>query len=215
MSNENDTINYKINEVLKDVHQDVADITEIDFKRHTKPEIALRKKTTIAPNGRPQKNSYYYNDELVATLTFEFTDENSLMKTRKEIINYIKNDGSNGPDIVIKDKVYDHTDPDEGAECIDERIKSRKKIVGAMKAFLSGVIMQALQAPLPQVISVITPFWDDCYKERELFIEFGTSDWSTYLMGIDVQNTTYTYLSIPINAQGVTVRDYMVSRLNY
>jgi len=215
MSNQNDTINYKINVALKDVYQDATDITEIDFKRHTRPEIALRKKTQIAPNGRPLKNDYYFNDELVATLTFEFTDQNSLMKTRKETINYIKNDGSSGPDILIKDKIYDHTDPDEGAECIDERIKSRKKIVGAMKAFLSGVIVQALQKPLPEVIGIITPFWDDCYKERDSFVEFGTSDWSQYLMGIDVANTAYTYLGIPINAEGVTVRDYMVSRLNY
>ena len=215
MPNDNDTINYKINSALREDFQDVSDITSIDFKRDTKPEIALAKTPIDLPNGRPSKNQYYHDGELVAELRFEFTDENSLMKTRKEVINYVKNDGTMGPDIVIKNRVYNHQNPSDGAECIAERTKSRTKIVGALKAFLSGVIMQATGQTVAQVIQTITPFWDDCQKERESFIEFGTGDWSTYLVGIDVANSAYTYLGIPINAQGVTVRDYMVSRLNY
>ena len=210
-----ETIDYKINPALKDQYQDVHDITDIDFKRHTRSDIALAKSESLLPNGRPEFNEYRYNDELVARLRFEFTDENSLMKTRKEIINYVKNDGTYGPDILIKDRVYDHTNPSDGAICIAERVRSRSNIVGAIKAFLSGVLMQATQSSLEEVIDLVTPFWDLTERERLAFLEFGKSDWSDVISTMTPETSPFNYLFFPINAQGVTVQQYMLSRINY
>lgn len=188
-------------------------IESIDFKRHLRRDLALQKKTSMSANGRPVKSSYYHNDVLFAEIRFEFTDYNSLMVRRKEDLYYVKTDGSYSDPILIKDKPYDLTDPVDGAVSIEERINSRKHIVSHIKAFLSGVIMQALGQSIAEVIVTIGPFWDECWPERSSFIEFGTNDWVDY-MNKPETSTEYSFLAIPV-APSVTVKDYIISKIDY
>ena len=67
-------------------------LENIDFKRHMLPNIALNKKVTMLPNGRPDKAEYYNGTDLVAEIRFEFIDSSGLMIDRKEYLYYVKQD---------------------------------------------------------------------------------------------------------------------------
>jgi hypothetical protein len=211
-------------------------IENIDFVRHVKSGISLEKKVKMLNNGRPEKALYYYESELIAEIQFVFTTtpENLMIKREEVLYYYRKNDTKSNP-ILIKSKTFDLTDPYEGAKVLKERIDARVIIVENLKAFLSGVIMQATGQSLVPVINMIKPFWDECKTIREDFIELGVHDWKSYLLNIDISTTPYTFLAIPISQPAapiydedgevinqadvdkplITVRDYLVNKINY
>ncbi len=190
-------------------------LENIDFARHLKSDVALNKKVTKLPNGRPEKAEYYNGTDLIAVIEFDFTaDTENLLQRRREWLKYYKTDGTTSAAILIKDKIFDSTDLVDGEAVIEERVKARTSIVSSMKAFLSGVLMQGLGQTLPQVIATIKPFWDEYKVERDDFIELGSPDWKDDLIAVDLGTTPHTWMAIDIGG-GVTIRDYMVSRLSY
>ena len=84
-----------------------------------------------------------------------------------------------------------------------------------MNSFLSGVLMQGLGMNMDQVIATINPFWDFYKNEREDFIDLGATTWLASMQAIDLQTTPYTWMAIPIDQNGTTVKDYIVARLSY
>lgn len=190
-------------------------LENIDFKHHAKRDIALNKHVVMLPNGRPDKSEYFYNGDLVAEIRFSFQDQNYLMTEKKLHLYYVREDGTYSEPILIKHKIYDHTDLKDGSDAVKERIDAREEIVAGMKAFLSGVLMQALNQTIDQVIITITPFWDETKANRDKFIEFGTDEWKNQITVIDLGSTPHTYLAIPINQEGTTVKDYLIGSLNY
>ena len=191
-------------------------IENIDFKRHLRKDIALTKKVKKIPNGRPEWAKYYWNGDLIAEIEFIFdTSAGNLMTRRREYLYYYRGNGEKSYPILIKDKTYDMSDLHDGNLVVMERVQARESIVSEIKAFLSGVLMQALQQPLDQVVIAIKPFWDSFKLDRDDFIELATTDWRDALLAIDLTTTPYTFLAIPIDQNGTTVRDYIVSRLSY
>ena len=190
-------------------------IENIDFKRHLRKDIALNKKVTMLPNGRPDKSQYYNGEDLICEIRFSFETENYLVTDRKEHLHQVREDGSYSEGFLIKHKIYDLTDLKDGSDAVQERIDARQEIVSSMKSFLSGVIMQALGQTIDQVIVTITPFWDETKVDRDKFIEFGTDEWKGDIANIDLATTAHTYLAIPIDQNGTTVKDYMIGRLTY
>ena len=211
-------------------------IENIDFKRHVRSDVVMEKKVSMLDNGRPEKSSYYFNDELIAEIHFVFeTTPENLMTKRTEVLYYFRDNETKSEPITLKSKTYDLTDSYEGALVLKERIDARVTIVENLKAFLSGVIMQATGQSLVPVINMIKPFWDECKIKREDFIELGTHDWVEYLSNIDLTTTPYTFLAIPISAPAapiydedgeltneedvnkplITVRDYLVDKITY
>ena len=210
-----DINDYKIKDLVDGFYDDLP-VNILDFKTCLKSDVSLDKTITMFDNGRPAKNQYFHNDILYAEIRFVFSDVNSLLTQRIEELYYIKNDGVTfSPKIVIKNRTYDHTDLTDGAIVVQERIDARNQIVASMKAFLSGVLMQALGQSMAQVVTTITPFWDETQADREHFIDLGTDAWQDALKAIDLTTTAYTYLSIPIDGNGTTARDYMAARLDY
>lgn len=205
---------YRIMQYINDEFKGYP-IENIDFSRHLKAQYALNKKVTMLPNGRPAKSEYFdENNVKVSEISFEFQDQNYLMVDRKEWLKYFREDGTACDPVLINHKIYDLSNVKDGAEAIQERIEARSEIVSGVKAFLSGVIMQALGQSIEQVIATITPFWDETKTNREKFIEFGTQEWLGQINAIDLGTTPHTYLAIPV-AQGVTVKDYLMGALNY
>lgn len=190
-------------------------IENIDFARHMGGAKALNKKTTMSLNGRPEKAEYYDGADLISEIQFEFTaNADNLVTDRKEWLYQYRDDGTKSDAILIKHKIYDHTDIADGAFVMKERVDSRTSIIDAVKATVSAVLM-AGGLTLDQVIATITPFWDETQVDREHFIEFGSQDWKNTLAAVDLNTTPHTYLAAVIDGNGTTVRDYMVSRLDY
>lgn len=190
-------------------------VENIDFKRHLPADVALVKTVTMMPDGRPEKSEYTWNDTLYAEIRFAFQTANYLLTDRKEYLYYLREDGTYSDPILIKHKPYDLSKAKDGSDAIDERISARGQIVSSMKAVLSGIIMQAMNQNMDQVIVTISAFWDDSYTARKKFIEFGTDEWKQFIANIDLANTPYPYFAIPIDANGTTVKDYMLGRLTY
>ncbi len=190
-------------------------LENIDFARHLRADVALNKKVSKLANGRPEKAEYYDGTDLVAVIEFDFTaDAENLLQRRREWLKYYKTDDTTSDPILIKDKIFDPTDLVDGETVIEERVQARTSIVSSMKAFLSGVLMQGLGMTLPQVITTIKPFWDEYKVERDDFIELGSPDWRDDLLAVDLATTPHTWMGIDVGG-GVTIRDYMVSRLSY
>jgi len=137
-----------------------------------------------------------------------------LITKRTEKLVYISNTGEESPEIIIKQKIYDHANLVDGELAMKEREQARKSVIQSLKTFLGGVLMQALQIPMDQVILTIKPFVDEYQSGMDGFVEYGYSNFKDDLLAIDLTNTNYTWLAIPINANGTTVRDYMVYQLS-
>lgn len=214
---------YRIMDLVKDEFQGY-EINSIDFKRHLKNDVALDKVVSMLPNGRPEHSIYNYNNVNFAKIRFEIQDNGSLMTSRKEYLAYYKEDGTLGPEALIKSNTLDFTKEFDLSVAVDERVNARKYIVKAMKGYLSGILMQALGKSMGEIVALVTPYWDSCELERRHFEEFGSSDWKDDLVALDVSAMNlaapdmsvapYPYLSIDLG-EGVTIRDWMVSKLTY
>lgn len=208
--------------VLKYVNEDFCGypIENIDFVRHLKKDKSLNKKITMLPNGRPLKAEYFFGSELIAEIvfTFQVNSENLILKKDQHLFYHREDSTTQNPNksdaILIKTKTFNHLDLVDGGLVLEERVSSRKYIINSMKSFLAGVLMQALQKTLTEIIPIIKPFWDEYERERIDFIELGLHDWKNELINIDLQTTPHTYLSINV-APNVTIRDYIVQCLTY
>ena len=208
------TFEYKIYDILEDYFKD-RPLNMIDFKRHLKSDVALNKLITKAHGGRPDKSEYYNGNELIAVIRFEFSvNSSNLVTERKEWLRYITKTEEDGPEILIKRKVYDHTNLVDGELAMKEREMARKSVIQSLKTFLGGVLMQALQIPMSQVLMIIHPFVDEFKPGMDGFVEYGYGDFKDALLALDLSTTDYTWLSIPIDATGTTVRDYMVYQVS-
>lgn len=205
---------YRINNLIDSIYEGNP-VNTIDFKRHLRADIALDKKVYKAHGGRPLKSEYYYNNELVALIKFEFTTNSSNFVTQRiEKLHYITITDSESPEIIIKKKTYSMNNLVDAELMMKEREASRKSVIQSLKVFLGGVLMQALQMPMDQVTLIIEPFVTEYKDEMDGFVEYGYSHFKDELLAIDLQNTNYTWLSIPVDANGTTVRDYMVYQLS-
>ena len=210
--------NYKISPYV-DVNFTDSRIHLVDFKRHLKADVALTKKTYRLPNGRPDKNEYYYNSVLMAKIYFIFeTNENNLLTRRTEKLVYIKNDDTDGTEIIIKDKIYDITDVSDASLVVQERVIARTYIVDSLNIFILGVLGQYHPDKTQnELIMMVLPYWNDCESDRLLFIDLGLPNWKDSLGVIDLTNlpSDRAWLGYVIDGNGTTVRDYAYNVLNY
>lgn len=193
-------------------------IENIDFVRHARADIAFNKVVTKGIDGRPIKAEYFAdNGDIVAEIIFDFvTTQDNILVSRKEWLYYYKENGQKSDSILLKKKIFDPiSNPTDAELVVSERVKSREAIVSGINGFLSGVLAQALQITIPEVIVTIQPFWQQYEKERLLFIDFGLPNWGNALQIINLATTTHTWLGIVVDANGTTVRDYIVSRVVY
>lgn len=228
-------IPYTINELYEHVqenknsdyriapHVDIDFIDErihlVDFKRNLKANIALVKTTFRLPNGRPSHNEYFYNSLLMAKICFIFeVDANNLLTRRTEKLCYIKNDGSNGNEIIIKDKLYDMSNIADASIVVQERVSARQYIVNSLNIFILGVLRQYHpDKTQDECIIMMLPYWNENIDNRLMFIDLGLPDWKNSLIELDMNNlpSENQWLAYVIDAEGTTVRDYAYFTLNY
>lgn len=210
--------NYKIAPYV-DINFIDSRIHLVDFKKDLKPEVALTKKTYRLPNGRPDYNEYYYNGELMAKIDFIFeANENNLLTRRTEKLYYIKNDGTDGISITIKDKIYDINDMSDASLIVQERVNARTYIVNSLNIFILGVLQQYhADKTQEELILMVMPYWNDCEAERIMFIDLGLPNWKNSMAAIDITNLPddRTWLGYTIDENETTVRDYAYNILNY
>lgn len=219
MSSSLDINNFRVSGLIHEAYDDVL-INMVDFKRHLKPEIALNKKTYKHPDGRPNHSKYYYGDLLIAQINYYFViDDNNMISRRTEYLHYIDLNGELGPAIIIKDKYIDLTLPADAELAVLEREKSRHSMLASIKAVLLAVIQQYNpNLSSGECIEMGIPFWDDYLTEITHFEQLGTEEFKDALQALTLPSISYPWLSYeidPINTPGVTLRDYMVSKLTY
>jgi len=210
--------NYKISPYV-DVNFTDDRIHLVDFKRHLQADVALVKKNHREANGRPTYNEYFYNDELMAKITFTFiSNENNLLTQRSETLQYVKNDDSFGTEIVIKNKFYNLSDPSDAALVTQERICARTYIVDALNIFILGVLMNYHPDKTQNdVIEMMLMYWEECEISRKRFIDLGLPSWKNEIEAIDINDlpADCTWFAYVINGEGTTVKDYAYNTLNY
>lgn len=214
--NVDDQSEYRIAPYI-DVPFSDSKINFVDFKRDLKPEIYLEKVVSRGHDGRPIKSEYKYNGELMAVINFMFeADENNIVTRRKEILNYIKTDGTLSMDILIKDKTYDSNNPSDMAMMVKERVSAREYIIGYIQIFAIGVLKNYNPDKThDEIVDMLMPYWDYCEEHRIKFLEVGLSLWRDDLAATDLDTTEYTFLGYVIDEEGTIFRDYLVYLLTY
>ncbi len=205
---------YRIGKYADKYYKDTP-FNLFDFKRMLKRGLSANKQVNMQPSGRPGLVTYYLNDEVVAYIYFTFTlNSDGLITRRLEELTYVKEDDTESPRITIKDKTYDLTDPSitDATIVLEERIRSRRNVIGNMKMIAGAVLKVALNFNLEQVSNYIEPFWSEFGVERIDFIDLGSDGFKNKLAAIDLQSTEFSWLAFPV-MEGVNIRDFMLNAL--
>ena len=187
-------------------------IANIDFKTMLAANIALNKETIDREDTRPLQNNYYYGGELIAIIKFTFTMDNAdAIIYRKEELFYIdKNENESSP-ILIKEWTFNPDIQKHHFIRLEEREQKRKNVITAMKAFLAGVLMAAEgMTTEAEAAARVRPLWEKTHTMRTDYIELGTSEYIDFI----TNTTDYDYLDYPVDENGTTARQYMISRLS-
>lgn len=207
---------YRVSDLVSASFDDYP-INSVDFTLHLKPDVVLTKKVVKSASGRPTVAEYRYQDELICKITFIFEVDPStaLVSRRKEVLNYLKKDGGLSPDVLLKDKTFNFSDPSDLEVAMREREDGRHSVLSQLKGMTIGVI----QAYNPQmssmdVVNLVRDFWDDTATERDDFIELGDNSFRDFIVAIDLSNTPYSWLAYQIQPN-VTIKDYYVQSLSF
>lgn len=190
-------------------------ITTVDFKRHLLPSVALNKVTHKLLNGRPSEVEYHLNGELMARIRFIFVvNSANLVLSKTEVLEYTLLDGSFGLPVTIRTKAYDHMNPEDLEKVVNERVEARNSILANIKGTISGVL-QSYGHSMAETLMLGAALWSAYSDEIQTFVEFGTEDWKSSLIALDLSSTSHSWLAYVMDAQGTRVVDFMVTRLSY
>lgn len=188
--------------------------SKIDFRLHLKENIYFQKNVVMLPNGRPQKSLYTFNGVLIAEIEFAFeVNQFNFMTRRTEKLSYYKRNGTQSDKWIIADDVYDINNPYHLREMMKERSESRSLILEGVKAFLNGVLA-AYYVPqgktYPEILSIAGDFWGAYSNDIDSWINVGSPKFGENLNS----DNTFAFLSVTV-AAGVTVRQYIISKISY
>lgn len=209
---------YKVYALLSDTFKEYP-VSCIDFKRHLKSDISLNKKIEKELNGRPKRSSYFYDDQLICWIDFEFkVNDDNLVIERNESLTYLMIDETDGDPILIKAKKYDLTDLNDGESSIKERMLGRQSIMDSLHVFMAGVI-QAYNPDIDYIgiVTIVKPYWDECEKKRHDFVDLGTLEWEEELIALKIAGedaTIYKWLFLDTGL-GMLIIDYLIYRVSY
>ena len=201
---------------FKDFHP-----SKIDFTIHLQPNVCLQKVKTMMANGRPDKSEYYYNDQKICEIVFEFTvDQLNFMTRRKEKLGYVNGAGEITEYFYIYDQTFSYSIDTQFAEMISERAQARAIIFDSIKAICSGYLTQyymTLGQTYAQVLTLLGAFWESYSNIIDAWINTGTPDLEVQL---DAE-TNFPMLDVTLPGavtgleNNMTVREYVIFRLNY
>lgn len=189
-------------------------IQKIDFRLHLRSEVYLQKSVVMLANGRPQKALYTYNGQLIAEINFTFeVDAFNFMTRRIETLTYFKKSDMRLPSFVIYDQSFDRSNPYHLRQIMSERSEARSLIIEEIKAFLNGVLA-AYYGPqgktYVELLTMVGAFWAKYSNSIDAWINVGSPQFQ-YELTIDRE---LELLTVPV-AQGVTVKDYILSKTSY
>lgn len=212
--------NLRINGLIQDKFKDYHP-SKVDFTFHLKPNICLQKKKIMALNGRPVKSEYYYNNEKICEIVFEFTaDQLNFMTRRKEKLGYVNFNGEIPEYFYIYDQTYSYTIETQFAEMITERAQARAIIFDSIKAicsgYLTGYYMYQGQT-YSQVLQTLGNFWESYSNSIDSWVNTGTPSLATKLTNED----EFSLLDVLLPSantglqSNMSVRNYVIYRINY
>lgn len=182
-------------------------IENVDFKRHTKANIALDKsERKFNSNGRPDYFIYTLDGVNYAKRLVEIVSnsETNFMEKRTEKLAYYREDDSLGNYFIIKDKNYilgKDTDL-----IMEERILSRKKIINDVKGLVVGALglYYGATKTYDENLHEATLFFKLHADNISLFIETGVSQKqdpsdSDYLVDAISNDASTVFLDYPTN----------------
>lgn len=189
--------------------------SKIDFTRHLKNGVFLEKRDVqMLKNGRPVRAVYYYGNDKVAEIVFEFTsDEIGFMTRRTEKLGYFSKDEYIHEQWVISDEFFSGSNSYQHLKRLEERTNARQLIIDALRADIDKFLtITAQQNPTMSgaLSSMINGFWVDYNPHLSAFANSG----GTYLRTKFENDTVYPFLNSLV-APGVSVKAYIVDKLTY
>ncbi len=199
---------------------------KIDFTIHLKPGIVLQKTTKMARNGRPEVCEYYYENQKMAEIKFEFdVDARNFVRRWREHLGYVRGDGTIKDWYPISDKSFSQSDLADRAAVIDERSSARQMIMKEIKAVLSDVLIlhYVLLPELPdkktpeEIWAIAGAFWNQYSSSIDAWYNTATSELKEKIQA-DTE-TEFLDLNAPANftqdESDKTVRQYIIDRITY
>jgi lysozyme family protein len=189
--------------------------SKIDFTKHLKNGVFLEKREVqMLKNGRPVKSIYYYGQQKVAEILFEFeSDELNFMTRRTEKLGYFSKDGDIHEHWTISDEFFSGSNTYQHSKRLQERTAARQLIVDSLRADIDKFLtISAQQNPTMSsaLSAMINAFWVEYNPHLSAFINSG----GTYLRTKFATDTTYPFLNSLV-APGVSVKAYIVDKLTY
>lgn len=212
------TSDYKIAEYV-DIPFIDEKIDRVDFGRDLKLGIVTNKKTFRVSDGRPEKVEYRIGGELVAIIYMSFeTQGRNLIYKRVETLVYIKKDGSEGIPIKIKEKFFDTSNPDDRAGIVKEGKDRREFLFNDLQAYINGILLQYNQDKTQyEVLEMVNTYMEDSIILTTSFVDRGMEYWEESLRAMPAQvvDPNLLWMNYVIDAEGTTVKDYIIRQISY
>jgi len=186
-----------------------------------KPDVVLSKVVTFSSNGRPEKAEWICRDPggdyIVACEEWTYVDDpaSQLFMTRSSDLVYMKNDDTATAQIQLN---YDQNDPaSEHMRTLSSNEKriNRLHILSDVKI----VSMSAIKNMYPlesheEIIGRGGGFWKHLGGDFTQFIETGALDIIASVQNEDPSGA-YSWLDAASGLPGLTIRQYIISRIDY
>ena len=204
MSDDYDLDNYKIQEIVGD-NFDSYPVNDIDYTVHLQPEISLDKTTSRRLSDfRPEYKHAYLEvdgvDVVYARQRFAFEiAESGLMTSRTIYQAYYLNDGTLGKEFQIKYKSWNHERPSDLGEVVAEQAKLRVDVANYIKSLvLKAVIGMNPNFDTEDAITEASKFFLAYDSQRVAFIEIGSKAYRDAIAEINISQSQFGYLQIPM-----------------
>lgn len=189
--------------------------SKIDFTSHLKSGVYLEKKeVNMTKSGRPVNIIYYYDNQKIAEIKFEFEmDSLNFITRRVRKLGYFAIDNNVHEYYVIEDTAFSGLIPYQHQKRLEERTQARQWIIDSLKSDVDRMLtLSAQQNPtLAAALSaMINSFWVEYNPHLAAFISAG----GTYLRSKFQNDTTYPFLNSVV-APNITARMYIVDKLTY
>lgn len=188
---------------------------KLDFRRHLKNGVYLNKIVTMLDNGRPDYCLYDYEGELYARVRFEFeVNPYNLLVSKKSYLGYHNLNGDITVEYILTEEKNDLNSLYGLQKAVKERYSARKYIFDEIKSYVNVILLMNFSSTMTyeEILMQGSLFWRDYSTAIDSWCNIGGTSIMTDKLNAD---TVYAFLDLPVNAQGVTLRQWIIHRITY
>lgn len=143
-------------------------------------------------------------DDPIVMENYEYVrDSDNFALYRDCIITWFNEDGTENPATKIRRKTY------SPVARVQESARRRNNVIDNLKITLIGMVAQTEQVVVQEAITLAQALFVEQQSNIVTYIEAGTD----FLLNYVISATNYPWMDNAINAEGVTIRDYIISQL--